>query len=320
VPFLAPASPEQLTEILDATHPLWGEGLDRAAYERYNDAQRKTRWGAGHLHRLVLEDGRRWLATAKRYDLRGRLDGREMRMMGIGAVFTPTPLRGRGHAAELVRRMLEQAQGEGVELALLFSEIGTRYYESLGFGSVPLTQLSLGVNALPGPPGIAMRSGEAADLESICEMNRRQTDGVRFAMIRDADYVGFAIAKKRLLAASGTQGRRTVRFFVVEEGGRAVAYLVLLEVGDYWMITECGDRDPSGARVGAMLQSLLADADRRPARIRAWLPPNFLPPQLAVAARELPALTMMVQPIGHAARLAPPLRADDLAWWHADAF
>lgn len=318
--FLSPASPDQLTEILDTTFPLWGEGLDRAGYERYNDAQRQTPWGARCLHRLVLAEGTRWLSTAKRYDLRGRLDGREVRIMGIGAVFTPPGLRRHGHAAELIRRMLDQAEGEGIDLALLFSEIGPRYYQRLGFSAVPLSQFALQFEPMAGPAGIALRSGEARDLAAVCEMNRLQAEGARFSIARDPVYAAYAIAKKRLLAAAGPPGRRQVEFFVVEEGSRAAAYLVLFEVGNYWMVTECGDRDASGARVGAMLQTLLSAPGRRPAAIRAWLPPAFLPPQTHAAVREVPPLTMMMRRIGRSGGIEPPLGAGDLAYWHADAF
>ncbi len=329
MPFLSPASPAQIQEILDETHPLWGEGLDRAGYARYNEAQRRTAWGARHLQRLVLTDGRRWLSTAKRYELQARLDGREVRVLGIGAVFTPERLRRQGFAADLIRRMLDQAEGEGFELALLFSEIGTSYYRSLGFQSAPIAQVRLAVAPLAGPAAIPMRSGEPRDAAAIAEMNVRQAEGFRFTVVRDVDYVTHAIVKKRLLAASGPPARRRVEFFVVEEGGRAAGYVVLLEVGQFWMITECGDRDPLGARVGAMLQTVLAQAKQEPGstsgplyptHIRAWLPPNFLPPQVRILAREIPALTMMLRPIGRSRRIDPPLRDQDLAYWHADAF
>jgi hypothetical protein len=167
-----------------------------------------------------------------------------------------------------------------------------------------------------------MRSGESRDLDSICELNRRQVEDFRFSTARDAEYVAYTIAKKRLLAASGAPGRRKVEFLAVEEGGRASAYLVLLQSGEYWMITECGDRDPSGARVGAMLQSLqAARGPEEPAvRLRAWLPPRFVPPQVTIVSREVPPLVMMLRPIGHGARLASPFTERDVAYWHADAF
>ena len=55
--FLATASPDLLPEVLDLTYPLWGEGLSREGYERYNAAQARTPWGRAHLRRLVLMDG-----------------------------------------------------------------------------------------------------------------------------------------------------------------------------------------------------------------------------------------------------------------------
>ena len=58
-----------LRQILDETFPLWGEGLDRAGYARYNAAQLLTPWGASQLRRVALVEGSEWLATAKVFDL-----------------------------------------------------------------------------------------------------------------------------------------------------------------------------------------------------------------------------------------------------------
>jgi predicted N-acetyltransferase YhbS len=320
---LAAATGDLLEQILDQTFPVWGEGLDRDAYGRYNRAQFATPWGAVNLRRLALVDERgRLLASVKRYDLVASIDGRPVRLLGLGAVFTPEAHRGRGYAGEMLRQMLDAAADEGFGLALLFSEIAPRYYEHLGFRRLPTNQVTLSVRAgqRPGPLAIAMRSGDPGDLASIVEMNAAARAGYRLALVRDVEYVRYAITKKRLLAAVGAPGRRRVEFFVVEEGGRAAAYVVLLAVGEFVMVTECGDRDPSGARVGAMLQTLLArDPGSRP-HLRAWLPPNFLPPQLEVAARETPPVTMMMRPLGRQVWPDPPLEPHDIIWWHADAF
>src|SRR5205807_2030800 len=98
-----------------------------------------------------------------------------------------------------------------------------------------------------------------------------------------------------------------VHFFVAEEGASAVAYVVLSSRGDDWVLEEAGDRDPSGARVGAILQALIArqPAERRPT-LRGRLPPMFLPAQLAVVERRPTADVMMVRPLA-SAPLSPPL-------------
>ncbi len=312
-----------LEQILDQTFPVWGEGLAREAYGKYNRAQAATPWGAANLRRVALvdEDGR-LLASAKRYDLVASLDGERVKAMGLGAVFTPVVHRGHGYASELLRLMMDAAAGEGFRLALLFSEIAPSYYEHLGFRRLPVNQVSLSVlpGKRPGPLAISMRSGDQGDVRSIVEMNASARDGYRFALVRDADYVSFAIAKKRLLAASGAPDHRRVEFFVVEEGGRAAAYVVLLEAGGFAMVTECGDRDPSGARVGAMLQTIFARDAAAVLHLRAWLPPNFVPPQVEVVAHEVPPVAMMMRPLGRQVWPAPPLDPRDVLWWHADAF
>jgi hypothetical protein len=97
------------------------------------------------------------------------------------------------------------------------------------------------------------------------------------------DFVQYAITKKRLLAGLGTAGARQLHFFIAEEGITAAAYVVVSIAGGTWTVEECGDRDPSGARVGAILQALIArePVDRRPT-IRAWLPRGFVPPPVTI--------------------------------------
>ena len=61
--------------------------------------------------------------------------------------------------------------------------------------------------------------------------------------------------------------------------------MVVSIVDRTWTIEECGDRDPSGARVGAILQALIArePVEQRPI-IRGWLPPGFVPPQITIVS------------------------------------
>ena len=319
---VVPTTGDLLERILDDTFPVWGEGLDRAAYGRYNRAQLAAPWGSTHIRRVAIVENGRLLATAKRYDLTGRIDGRPVRILGLGAVFTPVAERGHGHAGTLLRRLLDEAAAEGFGLALLFSEIDPRYYEHLGFRQLPVNQVALAVRPGKhlGTPMIPLRSGDFGDLASLVEINAAQSDGHRFALVRDADYIRQAITKKRLLAACGRPGHRTVEFLVVEEGGRAAAYAVLLVVGEFAMITECGDRDPSRSRVGALLQAVLARDPSRRLRLRAWWPTSFLPPQVDIVAHEIPPVAMMMRPLGSSVWPHPSLEVSDIRWWHADAF
>jgi GNAT superfamily N-acetyltransferase len=125
---LVPADGPLLEQILDATYAVWHEGLTRDAYAKWNVAQGRTRWGAERLQRVALiDDDGRLLASAKRYLLDARLDGRDIRVLGIGAVFTQPEDRGRGYATRMLELLMDEARASGAAAAMLFSEIGTAF-------------------------------------------------------------------------------------------------------------------------------------------------------------------------------------------------
>lgn len=309
-----------LERIFDNTCPIWSEGLTRAAYGQWNRAQLKTPWGSRHLRRFaLLDDQGNLLASAKRYRHEIRLDGREGWMAGIGAVFTPEARRGRGHATRLLEILIERERDAGALLAGLFSEIGTAFYERLGFRTVPLDEVTVKVKLQAGSPAMLVRSGVERDLGDIAAMHSSRTADVRFALRRDPSVIHYALSKKRLLAGLGPRGLRQVEFFVTEEGASAVAYVILSENANGWTLEETGDRDPAGARIGAMLQVLLArePANRTPL-IRAWWPRSMpVPAQLELTDRSRSRDIFMVRPL---ADVAVPETADDVFYWRSDYF
>jgi predicted N-acetyltransferase YhbS len=314
-------------QALDQTFQLWNDGLPRARYGQYNRAQFQTAWGAGRLRRVGLVEGGRLVASAKRYLLDVRLDGQPVKALGIGAVFTPPAMRGRGLAQRLLHAMMEQARREGCGLALLFSEIGAAFYERLGFTVVPIAEADLTVEPSRGAPAMLVRSGEPADLPWIAEIQAASAAPARLSLVYDAEWLQYSLAKKRMLAAFGAPGRREVEFFVTEEGMRPCAWALLQVTGrdrpgyhEAWTLEACGDRDPSGARVGAMLQTLVARSPAAaPPIIRTWWPASLRPPQVRVHPRPAPSITMMARPLV-AAALERPLAPGDVLYWHGDAF
>ena len=323
MPFhVIPAVGDVLERVLDDTFPLWHDGLSRAHYGKSWMAQLKTPWGAAHLDRVALVDGPHIVSSAKRYDLSLRLDGRIRRVLGIGAVFTAEAYRGRGAARELIARLLETAVTEGQEFAMLFSEIPPAFYERLEFVPVPLTEWVIEVDQKRGgAPAILVRSGDERDLPHIVEMSAIRSAGARLALDRSEDFVRFGITRKRLLSGLSPAGVRTTEFLVAEEGHQAVAYLVATEQDGRWMIEEAGDRDPAGARLGAMLQVMLArhPSERLP-EIRGWWPQSLVPPQLKVAASMPTQEVLMIRPLRDRMLPLPPLAAAEVVYWHSDYF
>ena len=313
-----------LEEILDATHSIWSEGLTREAYGTWNAAQLKTAWGRDHLRRFALvDDGGRWVAAAKRYLVPMRLDGVDGIMCGLGAVFTRPDERGRGYGSAIVERLVEHARGEGATIAGLFSEIGEQYYERLRFVTVPLDEVDVEVERKAGAPAMLVRSGEERDLPALAAMHAARAEGVRFALRRDPPLIDYALSKKRLLAGLGRGARpraeRQTEFFVAEEGASAVAYVVLTVSAGGWTLEEAGDRDPAGARLGAILQVLLAREPSRPAPlIRTWWPRAMaVPPQIRLTNRIPARDVFMLRPIQD---VRIPTRAEDVFYWRSDYF
>src|SRR5687768_7527504 len=286
---LVPADLALRERIQDTTFPIWNEGLARPAYSQWNEAQMRTPWGRDHLHRLALvDDDGAVLASIKRYRLSARYDGEVVPVLGIGAVFTPPELRGRGHALAIMERVIAEEAAAGTALAALFSEIGADYYRRAGFETVPLDEVTLTVKAKPGAPAVLVRSGTDVDLPAIVAMHEARAASARFSLVRTPELIHYAIAKKRLLAGLGPIGRRQVEFWVTEEGLAAAAYVVISADERGWFIEEAGDRDPSAARLGAMLQVLLArEPSHVPPAIPAWWPAAFpVPQQMTIVDRK----------------------------------
>jgi hypothetical protein len=142
----------------------------------------------------------------------------------------------------------------------------------------------------------------------------------RFRIERDVDLVKDAITSKRRLAGLSAPGRRQLQFVIAEEGITAAAYVVLSVAGGTWTIEEYGDRDPSAARVGAILQALIAcdPMEERPV-ITARVPSGFVPPQVTARAWRPARPSMMVRSLGSAVdrlRFGP----EDVLSWHSDIF
>jgi predicted N-acetyltransferase YhbS len=318
---LVTAEGPALERVLDETYRIWSDGLSRQNYGSYNAAQLRTPWGGRCLRRVVLlDDVGEVASSAKRYDLEARLDNRSIHVVGLGAVFTPEGRRGRGHARALIETLLEQAAAEGADLALLFSEIDPDYYASMGFQPIPRREVTVRITGKAGAPAVLVRSAEERDIPSVVALARRMAGSHRFALEQGDDLVRFGLSKKRLLAGFLPPDLLNVEFFIVEEGASAVAFAIVTVTPEDMILEMCGDRDPTGARVGALLQVLRArsPADASPT-LSAFLPAGWRPPQLEIESTATIREVMMVRSL-RAGVLERPLTEQDVLFWHGDMF
>src|SRR5690349_10951732 len=136
-----------------AIQPIWGGGLSE---ERFQAFQRRLADATEAKDRYRLLG---WFVNGtfasgmKTYDLRGTFAGKPLRLLGVGAVFTPPELRRRGYAAGMLRAAMAEWAAQGTHAAVLFSGIGARYYEHLGFRVLDSRECTVEASELPRPAG-----------------------------------------------------------------------------------------------------------------------------------------------------------------------
>ncbi len=320
---LVPAEGTILERIVATTPLATYRGLSRDAFVKYDTAQARTAWALHHRRRFALVEGDDVLASAERYDLTGRLDRQLLTICGIAAVLdNGADDDGRSYAGVLVEQLLEDAARDGADLALLFRTADPTSPVPDGFEVVPTTDVELTVteSSRYGAPMTLVRGGEDRDLGAIVAMGHTRADPFRFHIDRDVDLIKHALTRKRLLAGLGFAGVRQLEFVIAEEGITAAAYIAISIVGGTWTIEECGDRDASGARVGAILQALIArePAESRPV-IRGWLPPGFLPPQVTIASASAAPPLLLARALSSRVQ-ALHLTAPEVMYWRSDLF
>ncbi|HWE24419.1 MAG TPA: GNAT family N-acetyltransferase [Myxococcales bacterium] len=203
--------------------PIWGGGLNP---ERFVAFQRRLADSpeAGQRYRLLgLFDGDRLLSAMKAYDLQGTCAGSPLRLLGIGAVFTPPALRRRGHA----RRMLELAMADhrehGFDAALLFSDIGGAYYERLGFQAVQSDECTAEAADLPRTSARAAIVGDESSVARVFAQSRT-ADG-ELSLARDGWVLSFQLRRLRELARARGAGEPEWALRITSTSGEAAAML-----------------------------------------------------------------------------------------------
>src|SRR4030088_1968707 len=165
---------------------LWGGGLAEEAFVAFQRRLASSPEAAGRYRMFGLfpRGGADLLSGVKAYDLAGAFEGAPLRILGIGAVFTPPGLRGRGYAARMLNAALARYGDEGADAALLFSDIGAEYYRRLGFHALQSAECFAEGHQLPRSNGYrtAVAAGEAA---AMVRLSREAVDVLDAAWTSD---------------------------------------------------------------------------------------------------------------------------------------
>lgn len=330
------AGREEMEQVLKESHAVWGEGMSLDAYLALNLALKDSAWGRQHYRFLLGQDDRGEVQSSmKLYSLRGRLDGRPVRIAGVGAVFTPADRRGRGHAAELLHQALATARSEGHAVALLVSEIGEAFYARQGFRCLPSTETacrSLLPVQWPKEPAW-LKSGETSaeleglrafrpgDLDALIRIHDFTTDGGRFAIQRDRPAWRQILLKMELRHRLRREAED--RLFVIDRGSGVEAYAILRATSGTLRWREHGARRGSEERLVDLFWSAIAWARREGMeRLEGW----FLPAAVTdtsiypVARRRRAEPVVMIRALDRGIELPEFSREEDCQVWELDAF
>ena len=157
------APDEYVRDVLPRSHSLWAGARTFEQYAGEFRATAASGWGKRRFRTLGLRVGGELVASCKRYERVLRCGERTYAAAGIGAVFTPEALRGRGYATALLGAFLDAERDAGTDLAYLFSDIRPAFYEGLGFVALPSRTIALRADALPGErvEVVALGDGDA---------------------------------------------------------------------------------------------------------------------------------------------------------------
>ncbi|MBD5604334.1 MAG: GNAT family N-acetyltransferase, partial [Candidatus Eremiobacteraeota bacterium] len=258
---------EYARDVLPDTFELWGDGR---SYERYVEdflAIASSVYGKRRPFTIGLREGGALVSSCKNYDRELRWDDLSLRATGIGAVFTPKPLRGHGFAAAMLGALLDAERDAGRDLAFLYSDIHPVYYERLGFFTAPSRLFTLRADALDGSPSGA-RPLEASDWAGVRRCFEA-LDRARAWSFRRTPLVWDWM--RRAWNAPLPAGSQPVRL-AVKRGRSLIAYAIGRRVlrDDTFVVDDFAyDGDDGRAIVPALLRAGAGDLRR----VGGWLPP-----------------------------------------------
>lgn len=325
VPRLVEAEGPLARRVYAESHALWGSGLSPGAYAALWDELARSPWGTERFRLLVLtDDGRRVLSSLKRYRPEIRWGGRASPALGIGAVFTPPPFRGRGHAVAMLEAALEEGEARGDAFALLFSDIGVAFYERLGFHPLPALEARGTLRAaVPPVERIRLRPLHDDDLDDVRAAHDAVSGARPFAVVRDAALWRFVLLRSasffERLDGSGIERR----FQVAESDGRFRGYLVSVDGGGAWELREVAGAGGDARLAGAVARAGAAEARARGLHtVQGWIPRSLADAVPEWKLRFSPRTTAipMVRPLAGEAPAPRPSDAQDLFIPYLDQF
>jgi hypothetical protein len=179
----------------------------------------------------------------------------------------------------MVLASLEEIRDRGDLAAMLFSDIGTRYYARFGFAALPAVEDTgrIPVRPVSTDSGLQFRPARAVDLERFQEAHRVSCADRSVAILRDLEHWEFLWIRSRSFFSRVKDPSVKHHWHVVHRDGEFLGYLITVEGRAEWSVREVGsiDGDPATmARIVAHAGSMAYREGLR--RFYTWLPGEIL--------------------------------------------
>jgi predicted N-acetyltransferase YhbS len=294
---------EYVRTVLPESFALWG---DKRSFDRYVDDFRNvanSTYAKRREFTIGMYEAGELVASCKNYDRELRARDLSLRAVGIGAVFTPPRLRGRGYATAMLGALLDDERAAGRDIAFLFSDIHPAFYARLGFVALPSRLITLRASSL-GDERIVATPLEARDWPAI----RRCFEALDLAQpwsLRRTPLVWDWMRNR--WNAPVPEGSQAVHL-VARRGRGVCAYVIGRRVPrqDHFVLDDFAfDGDEGKAAIGPLLRAAAGDLRR----VSSWLPPP-------IARAALPAGS--TRPRKDAILMIAPLSTTARSWWAAN--
>lgn len=120
------------------TFPEWGTRLTLDQYLERERVLREHPFSRG-MRTWLLVDGAEVLGSCETFDNVSRVGASRGTSWSIASVYVEEKFRGRGYATRLMDLLCIEAERQGRQACVLFSDVGLRIYERASFVGVPAT-------------------------------------------------------------------------------------------------------------------------------------------------------------------------------------
>jgi len=274
------ANRAEIDAISRESHVLWGGGLSLEAYRQLWAEVGQCPWARRHARYYVWRDADgRVLSSMKIYRPRIRVMDRDGRCSVLGAIYTPRAFRRRGYAADMVLASLDEIRRRDDLAAMLFSDIGTRYYSKFGFDALPAIENTGRLPVRPVPPGggLEFRPARASELERFQAAHAISSAHRSIAVLRDTEHWEFLWIRSRSFFSRVKDPTVRHSWNAVFRRGEFIGYLITVEGRGEWNVREVGSIDGDPATMAEILRQAGSLAYRSGLRrFYGWLPSEIL--------------------------------------------